>query len=226
MRWNETIDAYCERVGPGFWAEPVNALTNVAFLIAALWLWRASRGLILAQILCIILFVIGIGSFMFHTFATRWAALADVLPILLFILTYLFAANLHFWRWPPWAAILGTLAFIPYAAALTPLFMQVPFLRISSFYWSVPVLILAYAGFLRRRHPATAQGLAIGAGILSVSLVFRSVDGGLCSHLPLGTHFMWHLLNAVMLGWMIAVYTRHMHGSAQGAGVVAPAETH
>jgi hypothetical protein len=27
---------------------------------------------------------------------------------------------------------------------------------------------------------------------------------------PLGTHFGWHLLNAVMLGWMIEVYRRHM----------------
>lgn len=216
MRWSETIDAYCERTGPGFWAEPVNALTNIAFLIAALWLWRASRGLILARILCIILFVIGIGSFMFHTFATRWAALADVLPILLFILTYIFAANLHFWRWPIWAAALGTLAFIPYAAAMTPLFMRLPFFQISSFYWSVPVLILAYAALLWRRHPGTGQGLAIGAGILCASLVFRSLDGGICSHLPLGTHFMWHLLNAVMLGWMIAVYTRHMRQAGAG----------
>jgi hypothetical protein len=210
MRWNEQIDAYCERTGPGFWSEPVNALTNLAFLIAALWLWRESRGLILAQILCIILFAIGIGSFLFHTFATRWAALADTLPILLFILTYIFAANLHFWRWPLWLSILGTLAFLPYTAALTPLFNLMPFFTISSFYWPVPLLIFAYAVLLRRRHPATVRGLAIGAAILCASLVFRSLDGGICSHLPLGTHFMWHLLNAVMLGWMIAVYVGHM----------------
>lgn len=42
------IDAYCERIGTGFWAEPLNALSNVAFFAAAalgLWYWRqaASR---------------------------------------------------------------------------------------------------------------------------------------------------------------------------------------
>jgi hypothetical protein len=30
----------------------------------------------------------------------------------------------------------------------------------------------------------------------------------------LGTHFLWHLLNAVMLGWMINVYVRHRAGRA------------
>jgi hypothetical protein len=209
MRWNEQIDAYCERMGPGFWAEPVNALTNIAFLIAAIWLWRQSRGLPFAQLLCVILFVIGIGSFLFHTFATRWAAMADSLPILFYILTYILAINLHVWRWPVWVSVLGMLAFLPYAAVATPVFNALPFFEISSFYWPVPLLILIYAGLLWRRYPQTAAGLAIGAGILCASLVFRSLDGGICSHLPLGTHFMWHILNATMLGWMIAVYCRH-----------------
>lgn len=209
MRWSEQVNAYCERTGFGFWSEPVNALTNLAFLIAALWLWRQARGLVLAQVLCVILFAIGIGSFLFHTYATRWAGVADTLPILLYILTYIFAINLHVWGWRWWWAALGTLAFVPYSAAVTPAFAALPFFAVSSFYWSVPLLIFIYAALLRRRHPQTARGLALGAGILCVSLVFRSVDGGICSAFPLGTHFMWHILNAVMLGWMIAVYVGH-----------------
>ena len=30
------IDIYCERVGPEFWSEPVNAVTNGAFIIAGI----------------------------------------------------------------------------------------------------------------------------------------------------------------------------------------------
>jgi hypothetical protein len=26
----------------------------------------------------------------------------------------------------------------------------------------------------------------------------------------MGTHFLWHILNGLMLGWMIEVYRRHM----------------
>ena len=215
MRWTQTIDGYCERLGPAYWAEPVNALTNLAFLIAALVMWRRTAGLPaagrpMARALCVILAAIGIGSFLFHTHATAWAALADILPIGVFILTYLYATNRDILGLPRLWALVGTLAFIPYAAALTPVFAALPFLSISSFYWTVPLLILAYALGLRRRHPATARGLALGAGLLVVSLVFRSLDDPLCPHLPTGTHFLWHVLNGLMLGWMIEVYRRHL----------------
>lgn len=210
MRWTETIDGYCERLGPAYWAEPINALTNAAFLIAALVMWPRAAGMPLARALCLILAAIGVGSFLFHTHATVWSAMADVIPIGIFILTYLFATNRHVLRWPLWAAALGTAAFIPYAVLVTPLFDALPFFTISSFYWSVPLLIAAYAVALRRRHPATARGLAIGAGILTVSLAFRSADEPLCAHIPTGTHFMWHVLNGLMLGWMIEVYRRHL----------------
>jgi len=37
------IDLYCERLGPGLWAEPLNALTNLAFLLTALASWQLAR---------------------------------------------------------------------------------------------------------------------------------------------------------------------------------------
>ena len=188
----------------------MNALTNAAFLIAAAVMWRRTAGLPLARLLCAALAVIGLGSFLFHTFATGWAALADTMPILGFILLYLFAANLHFWRLPWWAALLATAAFFPFAAVTTPWLSRLPVLGVSSAYLPVPLLIGLYAAGLTRRAPATARGLAIGAAILLVSLSFRSVDGRACAGWPLGTHFLWHLLNALMLGWMIEVYRRHM----------------
>ena len=40
MEWFEAVDGYCERVDAAFWSEPINAVTNAAFLIAAIWAWR------------------------------------------------------------------------------------------------------------------------------------------------------------------------------------------
>lgn len=214
MDWTQTFDGYCERTDPTYWSEPVNAVTNAAFLIAAFILWRriGTAPLPLGRALVFVLAAIGLGSYLFHTHATGWALVADVAPIGMFILLYVFVANLHFWNWPLWVAILGALAFIPYAMVLTPVFSSLPFFEISAFYWPVPLLILAYAVLLRHRMPATARGLAIGAGILILSLIFRSVDEIFCPAIPLGTHFLWHILNGVMLGWMIEVYRRHRHG--------------
>ena len=31
------VDLYCERTGPEYWAEPLNALSNLAFIAAGLW---------------------------------------------------------------------------------------------------------------------------------------------------------------------------------------------
>jgi hypothetical protein len=210
MRWAEVVDGYCERLGPGFWAEPLNAVTNAAFLIAALLFWRRTAGVPVARGLAVILCVIGVGSFLFHTFATRWAGLADIVPIAVFILTYVWAANRHFLGWPWWGAALGAAAFVPYAMVVTPVFAALPFFGISSFYWSVPLLIGVYALLLRHRLPQVAAGLGQGAAILCASLVARSLDEPLCSALPLGTHFLWHVLNALMLAHMILVLVRHL----------------
>ncbi len=214
MDWTARIDGYCERLGPGYWAEPVNALTNIAFIVAGLLMWHRSAGRPAGQALSGVLIVIGIGSWLFHTHATAWAAAADSLPILAFALAYIYLANRDFWGWPAWAAALGAAGFIPFAAGLIPLVSQVPFLAISAAYWPLPLLIAIYAVLLRHRHPATARGLAIGAAILCLSLTFRSLDMVVCEALPLGTHFLWHLLNAIMLGWMIEVWLRHPVASA------------
>jgi hypothetical protein len=216
MDWTRSIDGYCERTDPGLWAEPVNAVTNLAFLIVAVVMWRRSGGQGLPRLLSAILFAIGVGSGLFHTFATVWAATADVLPIVGFVLVYIFAINRAVLGWPIWGAAAGAAAFLPYSAALAPLFRMVPAFEVSAFYWPLPVLILGYAVALRRRYPALARGLAIGAGLLVLSLTFRSLDEALCDSLPLGTHFLWHLLNAAMLGWMIEVLRRHLEAPAPG----------
>jgi len=198
----EQIDNYCERTDFSYWSEPVNALTNAAFLVAALIMWQRTRGdrPPLATALIAILAAIGIGSYLFHTHAQRWSALADVIPILLFILTYIYAANRHFWNLGPWAALGLTLLFFPYAALTVPAFAAIPGLGSSAGYAPVPLLILIYSVLLRGRAPGTARGMAIGAGILIVSLTARTLDEPLCRTLPLGTHFLWHILNGVMLG--------------------------
>ena len=205
MNWFAAVDGYCERLGPGYWAEPVNALSNAAFLLAAVVMWRRTDGL--ARALVWLLAAIGLGSFLFHTHANRISGLADVAPILGFILLYVYAASRDMLGMKPWAAGLAVLAVFPYAAVTVPLFGLVPGLGSSAGYAPVPVLIVIYA--LAVRAPATRRGLALGAAVLILSLGFRTLDGPLCGGLPLGTHFVWHGLNAVLLGWMIEVYRRH-----------------
>ena len=208
--WLAPVDGYCERTGPDYWSEPVNALTNLAFVLAALVVWPRLRGLRTGQVLAVNLGLIGLGSWLFHTHANRLTGLMDMLPILSFILIYVFAATRDFLGARPWVAGLATMGFIPYDAVTVPVFAMIPGLGSSAGYAPVPLLILLYAALLWRRAPATARGMAAGAAILFLSLTFRTLDGPLCAAIPLGTHFLWHVLNALMLGWMIEVWRRHV----------------
>jgi hypothetical protein len=220
MDWLAAVDAYCERTDPGYWSEPVNAVTNLAFLLSAAVMAQRLRphgrhavpgahraaGWLLVGMLA----AIGVGSWLFHTHANRLTGLMDVVPILGFILVYLFLAARDFLGLGRgWAAAV-TAGFVPWAAVLAPLFAQLPALRAAAGYAPVALLIALFAVLLWHRAPATARGLALGAGLLALSLVFRSLDLPLCEALPLGTHFMWHLINALMLGWMIEVWRRHV----------------
>lgn len=220
MDWTQQFDGYCERTDLTYWSEPINAITNAAFLIAAFIMWRRVRGqgLPVADLLIAILTAIGIGSYLFHTHATVWAVTADVVPIGLFILLYLFAVGLHFLRWPLWGALLLMAGFIPFAAVTVPLIERLPFFGISNFYWTVPILLVLFAPLVARQNADTARGMLIGAGILTVSISLRSIDELVCDRFSLGTHFLWHILNGVMLGWMIEVYRRHMVGKVAAAG--------
>lgn len=211
MDWFAPINAYCERTGPEYWSEPINAVTNFAFIIAAIIMWLRLRGpgMTTGRVLAVNLFVIGIGSWLFHTHANQLTSLMDIIPIVAFILAYIFVATRDYFGARPLLAGLVTAGFIPYAAATVPLFAMVPGLGSSAAYAPVPLLILVYAVLLRRKLPETARGLAIGAGILIVSLTFRTLDQPSCGVIPFGTHFMWHILNALMLAWMIEVWRRH-----------------
>lgn len=206
------IDLYCERLGPGLWAEPLNAVTNLAFIVAALLLVAALRRAepavrrdpaILA--LTALIFLIGIGSGLFHIFATTWAVLTDVIPIALFILLYMYLALRRMVALPLWGCGLG----VAIVLALTVV-MPLGFGFSVSTYGVALAAMLGVGGFLHfgRRHPAGPR-ILVAAGLFALSLAFRTADLPLCAALPLGTHFLWHVLNAAVLYSLVRTMMRH-----------------
>lgn len=218
--WSSPIDAYCERLGPGFWAEPLNALSNGAFLIAAalaLVLWRRTGGRDMpALVLIVVTAVVGLGSFLFHTVAQRWAALADVIPIAVFINGYFLLAMRRFAGLGLVPALAATLAFAAFAAAVPALWRSLAGFGINGSEGYLPAaLALVGTGLaVRARSPGAARGLFLAAGSFAVSLVLRSLDNAACAALPFGTHFAWHILNAGVLFVLLRT------AIADGAGAV------
>jgi Ceramidase len=198
--WSAPVDLYCERVTPSFWAEPVNAISNLAFLIAAFAafdLWQREGkgdGPILALI--VVMVAVGLGSFAFHTLATQGAMLLDVIPIGIFIYGYFLLALRRFLMlsWP--AALTLLIGFIAMSVGLASLVPREILNGSSGYFPALAALIIL--GWVLRSHK-TGQALLVAAGLFVVSLLFRIVDLDLCAAWPLGTHFLWHLFNAAVL---------------------------
>jgi len=215
-----SIDAYCERTGPEIWSEPVNAVSNLAFFVAGFWGLREIRrhdGDIFARILAWWVVAIGVGSSLFHTFANVLTVWMDVVPIATFTLALTLYNLRRFlgFGWVP--GVLALIAFFAVAGAATaalPDWVRVATNGTSGY---LPAfLALAFFGLLLalRGHPAGRYDLA-AAAILLVSATFRSIDAEVCAALPLGTHFLWHTLNGLMLGVLLASVAWHSRPGGQ-----------
>ncbi len=212
MDWHAYVDIYCERSAPGFWNEPLNASTNAAFLVAALLVCRALQrmrsgtGRVSASqpnvadlwLLGFLIAAVGVASFAFHTVAARWAGALDSLMIALFMLAYAVAWAHHVarlsWRWQAVAplvviALVIVLGVVSRAFALPSL----------GLYGAALLALLMVAAWASLRRAAGSRALWAAAGVFGFSFTLRQLDAPLCADWPHGTHFAWHLLNALTL---------------------------
>ena len=194
------VDLYCERLVPGLLAEPVNAVTNVAFLVAAWVLWRQARrqGSCPGELSVLIglMVAIGVGSGLFHTFAETWAMVLDVVPILLFQLAFLWIYSRRVIGWQAWSAAALVGGFL-----LASLYARgFPHLLNGSLTYALAITAILPLGIYHWLAKKPARFMLIAAaGVFALSLFFRTIDEAVCPQFPLGTHFLWHLLDAVVL---------------------------
>jgi Ceramidase len=222
--WSAPIDGYCERTDASFWSEPVNALSNAGFMVAAAVLfarWRRAGGRDWpALYLIIVVAVVGTGSFLFHTFANRWSQLADVVPIAIFIYSYFLLAMRRFVGLGIVPAVVLTLGFAAFSFGFQRVFVLLFGVRgleltntsvgyvpaaLALFGVGAALLRLARATPLRRE---AGRALLRAAVLFAISLSFRTVDRAFCPAWPLGTHFVWHVLNALLLFMLVDAATR------------------
>ncbi|MDQ6437050.1 ceramidase domain-containing protein [Mesorhizobium sp. LHD-90] len=208
------VDLYCERTGPEFWSEPTNALTNLAFVAAGVWgvyTVRRRRAGTFSEVLAWWVVVIGIGSALFHTFANAVTIWFDILPIAGFTLAYTLF-NLRRFVGMPWgkalAIFVGFYVVVGAITALVPAWLREASNGTTGYL--PPFLALIFFGILVVRAGSPAGWYNIAAACIFVgSVVCRVIDPLVCESFPLGTHFLWHLLNGLMLGVLLAAVARY-----------------
>jgi hypothetical protein len=227
------IDLYCERTAIGLWNEPYNAVSNIAFLIVAILAWRKlgnraysdywEKGVI------VLAAMIGIGSLLFHTVATSWAAQADIIPIWMFVGSYALLAIYRLSaqnRRKTLAAALITAAVMLalHASTSGSLGTRVnidPLLFNGSLQYLPALAALVAFSLLAhfKGHPVRNH-LLVAAALFLVALAFRSIDIVTCdATLGTGTHFLWHLCNAFVIGTLLQALILKLPPLTGGEGI-------
>jgi hypothetical protein len=206
--WFAPIDIYCERTSPGLLAEPLNAASNAAFFVAALVLWRRAGGSVPARLLAGLVGLIGVASLSFHLFANRLTMVLDVGSIQIYLLAGagMFLRLVGGWSMRRvWLALAGLMA----VSVALPL-LAMPWCPAGICTYSpamAAMLLLAVLAY--RRRSLAAPMLFAAVGLFAVALTIRQLDQPLCSFLPRGTHFIWHVLNAGVLYLTTRALMRH-----------------
>ncbi|MAR56248.1 MAG: hypothetical protein CMM93_03615, partial [Rickettsiales bacterium] len=157
--------------------------------------WRAYWDVVA---LLISLFVIGIGSGLWHSVATKWAVVADVIPIYVFINLYIFSLfirliGLHWFK--------TLLIWLVFSACNVWIQTNVPSDVLNGSLMYIPPLVMLGVAttWLRLQYKHSWKPMAAISVLFLISLTFRTIDTSICSSFPYGTHFIWHTLNAWVL---------------------------
>lgn len=193
------MPVYCELPIWGDVFEPLNTISNLAFIVSAYFVWRLRKEVGEASlrrqilILASILAAIGLGSGLWHFYRESWALALDIIPIQLFLLAFLwfFLSKLFT---SVWLRICLALAFIA-TTVLVPVLIP-----IASGYLGSLVFAFLLGAYVYYKYPAWGRYFITTLVIFSGSLILRQSDLTLCDvtrgH---GSHLLWHILNAYVL---------------------------
>lgn len=211
----------CERAATGPFAEPLNVLSSFAFMFVAIAIYRfyhkhedlQRRWIWDIHALTFITFIIGCCSVAFHSFPTPTTELFDTVSIIFFIMLYFSSVLYRIGRCTPLQAFICLLAFTGSSYALVHQFPHSMNDSIGYLSSMIALIIIAVHLHLRRRPSAQYFMLASITGM--VSLFCRVIDREVCAQFPLGTHFIWHTLNATLLYILLRQIIRNVNREAR-----------
>jgi hypothetical protein len=197
--WFNSVDIYCERLDASFWAEPINAISNLSFIVAGFFLWRlrSPRSTLMATLMILI----GLGSFSFHTYANRLTGLLDVLAIALYLVAFAFLIPKQ-WSRSSKLIQLGSVLLLIVSIVLAQLLTSYLKPAITGLppgmYLGAWLALIIYALVTQYSNPSAARFLWMAVIVFPFSLLSRQIDIPLCDSIG-GSHWLWHLLNGLTL---------------------------
>lgn len=180
-------------------AEPLNTISNIAFIFATYGIYRLltknSIHQVEYKVLLTLILLIGFGSFLWHATGNLFALILDVVPtVLSFVtITYIFLKNL---TGNKLLALLLSVLLFPtrfFISSFAPTDIISSLIR-NSINFTTFFLIILLA--LKKYGKIAFEGLGV-LTVYLIAIIMRIIDLQVCLAFPLGTHFLWHILNAL-----------------------------
>ena len=189
---------YCERIDSGFWSEPINATTNIAFIAVAFIFFFNYRNSNLARNCAYLITSIGIGSFLFHTIPNNITGMLDTLSIALLVMYYIYNINPYIFKMHRYFSILIVIAF-PIVCIVFGSALKNSFIGYSAFYVPILLYLILLSILLWLKDNPMRKGMIITSLVFTLSICMRILDFKVCHIVPYGTHFIWHILNSITI---------------------------
>ncbi len=183
---------YCERIVGQLSFEPINIISSVAYLVVAvIAYWYLRKRGHTSPVLPVLLGLIGLGSMWWHITASPLGDIADTLSIAVFasVAAFMLLQAILRSKLAIGGAFLFLLAAILFTESSDVLNGSLPYI----------VLLAGFvvAGTFYAQKFPSSKFLVVSAVLTFLSaILFRSIDLSVCSYLPIGTHFLWHILVA------------------------------
>ena len=211
----------CERSAEGVMGEPLNVLSSFAFMAVAISIYRYYKkeedvqGRWVWDILALIFitFIIGVNSILFHAFPSRTTELMDTIAIVFFIILYFWSVLFRIGRCNLFQATVAFVAFVGFSHIFVHQFPNA--LNDSIGYLSSMIALIMIAVHLHLKARPSSQHFMLAAIIGVCSLFCRAIDREVCDMLPIGTHFLWHTLNATLLYILLKQVSRNVNREAR-----------
>lgn len=193
---------YCEQGAFGGAFQPVNTITNLAFIAAAVMLYLFFRTRKVhdwkARLFVVLGLVLAACSTLWHAYSTPFTFALDAAGIAAFFVVYVYLISLKAGGGRRFSIIV-TAVYVIGLILTSLLFSTAPTSRFPS---GAPdiiytlLFIIALSLRVCRDNPKMYRAFAPPVLLALSAFAFRQADLFSCSITGIGTHFMWHILVA------------------------------
>jgi len=208
------MSPYCERTEPGWFVEPLNTFTGLAYFIASWQAWKQLerprwREQWDLHLLAGLIALVGFSSMLWHASGIRWLFWLDVAAAAAFAAAYW---SVFLFRVPRFGVIGLSVAWLFTGVGLALFYLLLPGATAGTTLGYLPMLIILFAALIlaARVDRRLARDLVLAAAVFGLALVVRALDPVLCDWAVVGTHWLWHLLTAGLLFVLVDGVLRHV----------------